>query len=659
MKRFIQWTTGIQQSLQKKIICLLALFIVVPTIILIIILTGTAASNTKDMVYNQVNGATQSIVGMLDDMYDSNAYTVNSLADSISKKSQQKDWIRERMLEIAKDIDNIYAAYVFVNNQYIHSSNDSDETIDAMKRDWYQQAKKSGGKVIVTKPYRDAITKDLVVTFAKELPGKNGVVAIDVAIDRINKAVEKYKVGKSGYISLVDKDNQVVTHPVYKQGTVLDEATYGELATAKDNGSYKSNAAGRNEFVSYDKRNKMGLSIVSVIALSEINSQANYIFIVASIFLVVLIALMGLFLWRFVKSIIRPVLRVQQLTERIAAGDFTERIPESDRSDEIGRLEKNSNTMAQSLTDVLLRIREVSETVAASAEELSANTEENVASLQQVAASYQEVSAQCSLLNDRLKAVRSDAHQSGGQLKEVVELVNLSSEAANDMSEWAVRGEQALSNVRSQMNAITEHTDLATKETEQLMEQSQHIRRIVVFIQELSAQTKLLALNAAIEAAHAGEHGRGFAVVADEVRKLAEQTNEAAGQITGMIQHIHERSEAVWTAMQNGSASVEEGQQVTNTVTSSFADMFAAVDEMNVQLSHIAQMSSQLASANITMITSFDEASEMTNTTLLEMENVAAAGEQQNAAMQEMASYANHLATIADDLQQLSAKFKA
>jgi len=659
MKRFIQWTTGIQQSLQKKIICLLALFIVVPTIILIIILTGTAASNTKDMVYNQVNGATQSIVGMLDDMYDSNAYTVNSLADSISKKSQQKDWIRDRMLEIAKDIDNIYAAYVFVNNQYIHSSNDSDETIDAMKRDWYQQAKKSAGKVIVTKPYRDAITNDLVVTFAKELPGKNGVVAIDVAIDRINKAVEKYKVGKSGYISLVDKDNQVVTHPVYKQGTVLDEATYGELATAKDNGSYKSNAAGRNEFVSYDKRNKMGLSIVSVIALSEINSQANYIFIVASIFLVVLIALMGLFLWRFVKSIIRPVLRVQQLTERIAAGDFTERIPESDRSDEIGRLEKNSNTMAQSLTDVLLRIREVSETVAASAEELSANTEENVASLQQVAASYQEVSAQSSLLNDRLKAVRSDAHQSGRQLKEVTELVNLSSEAANDMSEWAVRGEQALSSVRSQMNAITEHTELATKETEQLIEQSQHIRRIVVFIQELSAQTKLLALNAAIEAAHAGEHGRGFAVVADEVRKLAEQTNEAAGQITGMIQHIHERSEAVWTAMQNGSASVEEGQQVTKTVTSSFADMFAAVDEMNVQLSHIAQMSTQLTSANGTMITSFDEASEMTNTTLLEMENVAAAGEQQNAAMQEMASYANHLATIADDLQQLSAKFKA
>lgn len=659
MKRVIQWTTGIQQSLQKKIICLLALFIVVPTIILIIILTGTAASNTKDMVYDQVNGATESIVGMLDDMYDSNAYTVNSLADSISKKSQQKDWIHDRMLEIAKDIDNIYAAYVFVNNQYIHSSNDSDETIDAMKRDWYQQAKKSGGKVIVTKPYRDAITNDLVVTFAKELPGKNGVVAIDVAIDRINKAVEKYKVGKSGYISLVDKDNQVVTHPVYKQGTILDEATYGELATAKDHGAYKSNAAGRNEFVSYDKRNKMGLSIVSVITLSEINSQANYIFIVASIFLVVLIALMGLFLWRFVKSIIRPVLRVQQLTERIAAGDFTERIPESDRSDEIGRLEKNSNTMAQSLTDVLLRIREVSETVAASAEELSANTEENVASLQQVAASYQEVSAQSSLLNDRLKAVRSDAHQSGGQLKEVTELVNLSSEAANEMSEWAVRGEQALSSVRSQMNAITEHTELATKETEQLIEHSQHIRRIVVFIQELSAQTKLLALNAAIEAAHAGEHGRGFAVVADEVRKLAEQTNEAAGQITGMIQHIHERSEAVWTAMQNGSASVEEGQQVTKTVTSSFADMFAAVDEMNVQLSHIAQMSTQLTNANGTMITSFDEASEMTNTTLLEMENVAAAGEQQNAAMQEMASYANHLATIADDLQQLSARFKA
>lgn len=609
MKRVFNWSEGIRHSLNKKIIGSLTLFMIVPTIVVIILLTETAASNTKDRFDNQVDGATQSIVSMLDGMYDSHAYTIHSLANSISRHSRDKEWIQNRVREIAEDIDNIYGASVVIDNQYIHSSNDSGQNVGVTGRDWYQQAKDSGGKVIVTKPYLDTVTKNLMVTFVQELPGSNGVIALDAAIDHINKAVGKYKVGKTGYISLIDKDNQVVTHPLYKQGTVLTEEMIGELTAKSEYGAYKSHTQGRDEFISYDKRNKMRLNIVSIIDQAEMNSQAHYIFIVTSILFIALITLMGLFLWRFVTTTIRPVVSLQQLVERVAG--------------------------------VLL----------------SANTEENVASLEEVAAFYQEVLAQSSLLNDRLKAIRSDAHASGGQLKEVVELMNLSAEAAHDMSEWAVQGEQALGSMRMQMDTITEHTDLAKSETEQLLEQSRQIRRSVVFIQELSAHTKLFALNASIEAAYAGEHGRGFAFVAGEVRKLAEQTYDAVVQVTGMIQHILIRSEAVWSAMQDGLASVAEGRQLTQAITSSFTDMFATVDEMNVQLSYIAQKSKQLAEENRTMIASSEEASEMTNTTLQKMGNMVAASEQQNAAMRDMTSYAGHLATIADDLQQLAAKF--
>ena len=55
-------------------------------------------------------------------------------------------------------------------------------------------------------------------------------------------------------------------------------------------------------------------------------------------------------------------------------------------------------------------------------------------------------------------------------------------------------------------------------------------------IEDISRNTNMLALNAAIEAARAGEHGKGFAVVAAEVRKLAEQSQQAAGEITELAQ---------------------------------------------------------------------------------------------------------------------------
>ncbi|WP_019423786.1 methyl-accepting chemotaxis protein [Paenibacillus sp. OSY-SE] len=658
MKYYRNWAQSIQRSLHKKIILLLTCFIIVPTIVLIVILTLTASYNTKNMMYDEVNEATQSISRMLNQTYETNGHLVSSLAASISENSQDVTRIKHRVTDLTSDISNILFAYVLLGDKYFDNSGSEIDINEAKKREWYQLAKEHEGEVIVSKPYQDMITGQMIVTFSRSLPNGEGVAGIDVSIDNLNQSVSQFKVGDSGYISLIDKDNHVLSHPVHKQGSQLDREQYKELLS-DEYGKYMSNADGRHEFISYDKRNKLGINIVSVLSRSEINAQANEIVIIASVFLVVLIGLIGLFLWKFVRNIIRPVVRIQQMTERIADGDFSVRVPVDGRLDEIGRLEKNFNSMTQSLSDIMAQIREVSEVVAASAEELSASSEENVSSLQEVAASYQQVSTQSALLDERLNTVTAQAHQSESQLHRVVTLVGSSSHAAQEMSEWAASGGKALDSVRMQMDAITQNTEQAKAETERLNEQSHHIHRIVAFIQEVAAQTELLALNAAIEAARAGEHGRGFAVVAGEVRKLAEETKEAAGKITGMVQQIRERSDSVWTAMQNGVESVAVGQQLTESVTNSFTDIFQAIDEMNVQLNHVTELGSQLASSNADMIESFDAASEMTNGTLMEMETVAAASEQQNAAMQEMASYANHLASIADDLQQLSARFKS
>lgn len=64
---------------------------------------------------------------------------------------------------------------------------------------------------------------------------------------------------------------------------------------------------------------------------------------------------------------------------------------------------------------------------------------------------------------------------------------------------------------------------------------SSRIADITSTIDEIAFQTNLLALNASVEAARAGSAGKGFAVVATEVRGLAGRCADASQQIAALI----------------------------------------------------------------------------------------------------------------------------
>ena len=199
---------------------------------------------------------------------------------------------------------------------------------------------------------------------------------------------------------------------------------------------------------------------------------------------------------------------LQGVLGAVNGGDLTRRIDLSYKSGFFEALGAGVNRLAESLVEIVSRVKAAGREIALGAEEitsgnanLSMRTEEQASSLEETASSMEEMTT-------TVKQNADNAAQA-----------NQLALAARDQAE---QGGAVVGKAVDAMSGINES--------------AKKIADIIGVIDEIAFQTNLLALNAAVEAARAGEQGRGFAVVASEVRSLAGRSATAAKEIKTLIE---------------------------------------------------------------------------------------------------------------------------
>ena len=368
---------------------------------------------------------------------------------------------------------------------------------------------------------------------------------------------------------------------------------------------YEEWLQGINSFIEYQEVTAQR----SVTAVGEATAQLLYIMMGATLISLIVGVVVGLGIIDKIKRIIggSPEKTIKVINQ-FARGDLTVRIktkyPDSIADD--------INKMAEQLSSVMRKVRDVTSTLSQSSETLSDFTSNN-----NTLSQHQQEETQRGGTNiETLMAGVSNVAALADSARNSTDLAQKESQNGNEEVQTTI----------DYINNLAQQVDQVSEIIIKLSSDSKEIGKVVQIIAEIAEQTNLLALNAAIEAARAGEHGRGFAVVADEVRALAGRTKESTNGIIELIrsnqEHTRRAVEAMNISREQATLSVEQAQKAgtsLNIITKSVTD----INAQNAEISQAAREQSSILSGVNTAFSHINEMAEQNRDTSANMADLA------------------------------------
>lgn len=470
---------------------------------------------------------------------------------------------------------------------------------------------------------------------------------------------------EGSYAYIVDQNGIMCYHPTADRigSQVENEAVNGALVEIKQGRIPKEAVCikyvyrGENKYAAYSVTEDGSYIFVitadenTALKSSNENMKSSDEIVLISIFWGCITMVICMVIVFFICDIIvKPLKKIAELAMTFAELDFREDQSQkrlSAKKDEIGAISRAVDTLRGHLSGVIGRIEGHSDTVMETSHMLSEDADLIFGTVKQVEQAVQEMA----------KGSTSQAQDTQQAMENIVLMGSMIEENSLEMddlhktAEGMYASSQVAASTLNTMDVVNRKAqqaiDLIYEQTNTTNESAAKIKEATTLITSIANQTNLLSLNASIEAARAGEQGRGFAVVAGQIQKLAEESNESAKQIEGIIAHLIQDSEKAVQTMDEVKVVMANQNENVGLTRDQFSEMHSGVKKTIEGIRNIAEKMEQIDT------TRSDVVAIVQNLTALAEEN-AAGTEEVSASVTEVGEHMSRIARKSGELRQIA-----
>ncbi|MBV7275492.1 methyl-accepting chemotaxis protein [Clostridium sp. PL3] len=587
---------------------------------------------------------------------------LNILAGNVDFKElhinpQNEPYLISLLKGFKENNSDITSIYYGTSNKsmYMWPQEELGKEFDPTVRPWYTEALKNKGNIVITKFYKDAKTNKSTVTIARTVEYNGeivGVIAMDIDMNKLAEQLSNIKIGKEGYVFIVDKDGIALTHPDKNQigKDTATKMSYWKDVSTNDKGFDEYIYNGQKKYNVFITNKESGWKIFGAIQQGELKKDIdiikNTIIIFASIAGIISI-LIAILLSRWISS---NLIILGNAFKKAAAGDLTSRISNKSK-DEFAQLAGGFNSMIGEISMLISKLKESSSIIEKVSESIITSSGQTSQVINEVATAIDGVAVGAMTQSKDIENAVHEIENLGIEIHSIVEVTQKMEEVSKNTKNISNEGVGILEVLMDKSNNVRKTT---LQVSDIVTDMSNYISKIQVItktINSIAEQTNLLALNAAIEAARAGESGRGFAVVADEVRKLAEQSSNSTEEIKVLIEDISLITKTAVESIQGATSIVNEQNKAAKDTKNIFNNIITTVQELTDRVDVMDSLINRTNKSKDEIIGTMQSISAISEESASSTEQVSASTEEITAVMGEFNGYANNL-------NELSLKFK-